>query len=64
MSVEGGISAFDRFRAHLEDETRRCPACGCRDAAEWTTVGVDGDVAYRRVCTACDAEWIGWLSPD
>jgi formate dehydrogenase maturation protein FdhE len=64
MSVDGGISAFERLGTHLADVERECPACGARDAAEWTATGVEGGLTYRRVCTACEAEWTGRVRLD
>jgi len=64
MSVDGGISAFDRFRTHLEDVERQCPACGDSDEAEWSVTEVGGDVAYRRRCPTCEAEWTRRIRSD
>jgi hypothetical protein len=64
MSVDRGISAFERFGAHLADVDRRCPSCGHAGGAEWAVVAAAGDLAYRRRCTACEAEWTGRVRLD
>jgi len=56
MSVEGGASAFERLRTHLEDVTRTCPDCGYEDDGEWVVEPAGSDFAYRHVCPCCGAE--------
>ncbi|WP_459821793.1 HVO_0649 family zinc finger protein [Halorubrum luteum] len=56
-SRHGGTTAFERYRARLNDTQFVCDACGYVDDDGTWSAGTSGrTVVYRRQCRSCGAE--------